>query len=294
MQTNTEPADTRAIYDLTHRQISLTESGQAMMAYLWQEWGGYIGQLSWVTKDQLSALATAAGLEPGRTALDICCGTGGITRYLAETTGATMTGVDYSESGIDIARRDSGGPDTATTIRFDHGDAGDLPYPAAEFDAVVCVDSLVIVPHRHRVIAECARVLKPGGRLAFSDEVLTGPVARDPETLRALGVYGRLFPQTPAGYRRLLGHAGFTDISILDTTEMFIAINDRWAESYRRFADEGRKILGDQLFEDGLGFFETLRDEARGGRLGQVLISATLHSPTPSPPPPAVPPRPAS
>ncbi|ASF06809.1 hypothetical protein NBRGN_091_00530 [Nocardia brasiliensis NBRC 14402] len=263
--------ETRDIYDLTHRQITLTPSGQAMMAYLWQDRGGYVGQLSWTTRDQLREIAHTSGLAPGQAVLDLCCGTGGIARYLAETTGATLTGLDYSEPAIEIARR----APAAVPIRFDHGDARELPYAAATFDAVVSVDSLVIVPDRHRVLTECARVLKPGGRLAFTDEVLTGPIPRDPATLRALTVYGRLFAQTPAGYRRLLAHAGFTDIEVQDSTEMFIAINERWAESYRRFAVQGREILGDKLFEDGLGFFETLAAQGAAGRLGQVRVHAT-------------------
>ncbi|MFG1796218.1 class I SAM-dependent methyltransferase [Nocardia sp. NPDC049149] len=263
--------ETRGIYDLTHRQITLTPSGQAMMAYLWRNWGGYVGQLSWTTRDQLREIARAAGLAPGQAVLDLCCGTGGIARYLAATTGATFTGLDYSEPAIDIARRVT----TEPPIRFDHGDARDLPYPAATFDAVLSVDSLVIVPDRHRVLTECARVLKPNGRLAFTDEVLTGPFPRDPETLRALTVYGRLFAQTPAGYRRLLAHAGFVDIEIQDSTAMFVAINRRWAESYRIFETQGREVLGDKLFDDGLAFFETLGEQGAAGRLGQVRVHAT-------------------
>ncbi|MEV6560088.1 class I SAM-dependent methyltransferase [Nocardia sp. NPDC051756] len=265
--------ETRGIYDLTHRQITLTPSGQAMMAYLWQDWGGYLGQLSWTTRDQLRELTRATGLAPRTTGLDLCCGTGGIARYLAEATGCAMTGIDYSQPAIEIARRAA----TAVRppIRFDHGDARELPYAAATFDAVVSVDSLVIVPDRHRVVAECARVLKPGGRLVFTDEVLTGPFPRDPDTLRALSVYGRLFPQTPSGYRRLLAHAGFVDIDIRDSTAMFVAINQRWADSYRRFATQGREVLGDKLFDDGLAFFETLAEQGAARRLGQVRVLAT-------------------
>ncbi|MCM6775603.1 methyltransferase domain-containing protein [Nocardia sp. CDC159] len=264
--------DTQAIYSLTHRQIANNEAAQEMMAYLWRDWGGYVGQLSWVTAAQLAAMAEAAGLAPGRAALDLCCGTGGITRHLVATTGATMTGLDYSEPAIEIARRDAA---AVPAIRFDHGDARELPYGTAEFDAVISVDSLVIVPDRRQVLAECARVLKAGGRLVFSDEVLTGPVPRDPETQRALAVYGRLFPLTAPGYRRLLVHLGFTEIEIHDRTPMFVAINRRWADSYRRFEESGRKVLGDRLFEDGLAFFDTLHAEGAAGRLGQVLVSAT-------------------
>ncbi|MFD6160007.1 methyltransferase domain-containing protein [Nocardia sp. NPDC060256] len=265
--------ETREIYDLTHRQITLTPAGQAMMAYLWQDWGGYVGQLSWTTRDQLRGLTRVSALAPRTMGLDLCCGTGGIARYLAESTGCAMTGIDYSEPAIAIARRAATAVDPP--IRFDHGDARELPYAAATFDAVISVDSLVIVPDRHRVIAECARVLKPGGRLVFTDEVLTGAFPRDAETLRALSVYGRLFPQTPSGYRRLLIHAGFVDIDIRDSTAMFVAINRRWAESYRRFEAQGREVLGDKLFDDGLAFFETLGEQGAAGRLGQVRVLAT-------------------
>jgi len=271
--------DTQAIYDLTHRQMAFTDAAQNMMTYLWQEWGGYVGQLSWVTKGQLKQLAQKAALARDSITLDICCGTGGIARHLAQTTGCTMTGVDYSVTAIEIARSASSGHGEA--VQFDMGDVRKLPYPDAHFDAAVSVDSLAIVPELPRVLAECARVLKPGGRIAFLDEILGGPPTRDLDILQAMGTYGRIYPQTESSYRRLLTHVGFVDIEISDSTDMFVAINHRWAESYRRYEPEVRKALGDKWFNEGLAFFMALESEGAAGRLRQILVSATLRPDSP-------------
>lgn len=266
---------TKAIYDLTHQQLLQTTGGRLMRDYLWAEFGGYVGQLSWATRDQLEALAHAAGISSSTRVLDLCCGTGGIALHMAQTFGCQIVGIDYSDTAIPLARQLAEVAGLAHQVQFLHGNALALPFPDASFDVVFCVDSLVIVPRRWQVIAECARVLKPGGRIAFSDEVFTGSVPRDAAILRAINVYGRLYPETPRTYRRLLEEAGFTAIETEDTTATFVAISDRWAAAYRRYEPELRAALGDVLFDDGLLFFETLRDLGRQGVLGQVRLSAT-------------------
>lgn len=266
---------TKDIYDLTHQQIIETPAGRQMREYLWEELGGYVGQLSWATREQIESLARDAGMGPTAHVLDLCCGTGGIALHLARTLGCHIVGIDYSDTAIPLAARLAQEAGLAHQVQFVHGNALDLPFPDQTFDAVFCVDSMVIVPKRWQVIAECARVLKPGGRLAFSDEVCTGGVPRGASVLRAVNVYGRLYPETPSTYRRMLEESGFESISLQDTTPTFIAISDRWAMAYRRYESGLREVLGDALFDDGLLFFETLRDQARLGVLGQIRVLAT-------------------
>jgi sarcosine/dimethylglycine N-methyltransferase len=273
-----EFSNTRSIYNLTHRQITGTAAGQRMREYLWSPFGGYVGQLSWATRGQIEALAQAAGACPGTRLLDLCCGTGGIGLHIAKTFGCQLTGVDYAEDAIPVANRRARRLGLADRATFVQGNVLALPFPDGSFEAVLSIDSLVIVPRRWKVLQECARVLRPGGVLAFSDEVCVGPVPRDAEILRAINVYGRLYPETPQTYHRLLEDAGFKVLGCIDTTASFAAISERWAASYDRYRKEMIAEMGPALFNAGRAFFDTLGKQAREGAIGQIRVVARKDS----------------
>lgn len=100
----------------------------------------------------------------GTTVLDLGCGGGFMAEALAER-GARVTGIDPAEKAIEAARVHAAGE--GLDIRYDVGVGENLPYADGAFDAVVCVDVLEHVSDLDRVIAETARVLKPGGRFLF-------------------------------------------------------------------------------------------------------------------------------
>jgi|SRR5579884_1155788 len=94
----------------------------------------------------------------GRTTLDLGCGEGRLSRDLARI-GHRMTGVDASPTLVDAARQ------AEPSIPVEHADAAALPFPDEAFDCVVAFMSLQDVEDLDGVVAECARVLEPGGRL---------------------------------------------------------------------------------------------------------------------------------
>lgn len=102
-----------------------------------------------------------AGIRPGSRVLDVGCGTGTVSLALAQR-GATVVGVDASDPYLDSARRHRSHP----SVTYELGDAGDLPYSSASFDA--CVSALVIdvVPDVDVVATEMRRVTRPGGVVA--------------------------------------------------------------------------------------------------------------------------------
>ncbi len=101
--------------------------------------------------------------------LDLGCGSGYITAYLCERTGASFTGIDISDHAIARARnRTERG---TLPLTFDVGDLCALPYPPRSFDKICSIDSHYFVDDFGRLVENCLRVLRPRGKIAiFSDE----------------------------------------------------------------------------------------------------------------------------
>jgi SAM-dependent methyltransferase len=95
--------------------------------------------------------------------LDLACGTGAVTRLLAARCDPRrVTGVDITEAMLDVAR--SLVPD----VTFLQGAFDALPVPDSSADVVLCQQGLQFAPDRAAAVAEMARVLRPGGRIAVA------------------------------------------------------------------------------------------------------------------------------
>ena len=123
------------------------------------------GRLSWFDRQ-----IDWAGLE----VLDLGCAGGFMAEALAAR-GAKVTGIDPASEAIEVARAHAhaGG----LKIAYDVGVGEALPYAAGSFDAIVCVDVLEHVSDLTQVLAEAARVLRPGGLFLF-DTINRNPLAR--------------------------------------------------------------------------------------------------------------------
>jgi demethylmenaquinone methyltransferase/2-methoxy-6-polyprenyl-1,4-benzoquinol methylase len=110
--------------------------------------------------------ADRAELEPGDSALDVCCGTGDLALELAGRVapGGRVVGCDFSEPMLDLAREKAAAIE-AVSARFEWADALQLPYDAGRFDAVTVGFGVRNLADLDRGLHEMARVLRPGGRL---------------------------------------------------------------------------------------------------------------------------------
>jgi len=137
--------------------------------------------------------ADRAELEPGDSALDVCCGTGDLAVELRRRVGATgrVVGCDFSEPMLELAR-DKSDRLELSDIEFEWADALELPFRDGSFDAVTVgfgVRNLVDVEGG---VAELARVLRPGGRLVILE--ITQPRRAPLSYFYALW-FDRLVPQ---------------------------------------------------------------------------------------------------
>lgn len=113
-------------------------------------------------------LVRLARVGPGDRALDVCCGTGDVALALARA-GATVTGLDFSEPMLAVARRRAAAAPDGTRIEFRQGDALRLPFPDRNFDAVTISYGLRNLADLAGGLREMWRVAKPGGRLLVLD-----------------------------------------------------------------------------------------------------------------------------
>jgi SAM-dependent methyltransferase len=156
-------------------------------------------------------LAARAGIGPGRRVLELGCGTGEFTCRVAPS-GARLVALDLSPDLLARARARVG-----EGARFVRGNAEVLPFPAGRFDAVY---GCSVLHHLDldATLAEVRRVLRPGGRLAFSEPNLLNPQVLLMFKVRALrgrfGVSPDEMAFTRGRITRTLRRLGFTGISV--------------------------------------------------------------------------------
>jgi demethylmenaquinone methyltransferase/2-methoxy-6-polyprenyl-1,4-benzoquinol methylase len=112
--------------------------------------------------------ADLAALEPGGSALDVCCGTGDLAFELAARVapGGGVIGCDFSERMLDLARAKAERRDVAA-VRFEWADALRLPYGDASFDAATIAFGARNLSDLDRGLSELRRVVRPAGRLVI-------------------------------------------------------------------------------------------------------------------------------
>jgi SAM-dependent methyltransferase len=113
------------------------------------------------TQPFIEPLLDAAGIQRDIRLLDIACGPGLVASHAARR-GAVPRGLDFSPAMLSVARA------RHASIEFDEGDAEALPYPDNAFDAVVSNFGIHHIPRPQLALSEAHRVLRAGGRVAFS------------------------------------------------------------------------------------------------------------------------------
>jgi len=136
---------------------------------------GDFGQIANFISGEAKSFVDRMGIKPGARVLDVACGTGN-TAIPAAKSGAKVTGVDIATNLLAQAKQRAA--NEKLNIRFEEGDAEELPYADESFDVVISMFGAMFAPRPERVAAELARVCKPGGLIAMANWTPQGFVGK--------------------------------------------------------------------------------------------------------------------
>lgn len=185
-----------------------------------------------------------------------------------------MQGVDAHDQAIAEARAGAARAGLASRVTFDRLDASrPLPFPDASFDGIVCIDAVNHLPARDRVFREWLRLLRPGGRLVFTDPiVVTGPLTHEEIAIRSSIGFFLFVP--PGTDERVLADAGFEGIEVLDRTENMARLAARRRAARGRRSADLKPIEGEATFEGQQRFLEVAALLAADRRLSRFAFRA--------------------
>jgi SAM-dependent methyltransferase len=241
-----------------------------------------------LTSQTIPALLDEAGVRRGARVLDVASGPGYVAAAAAER-GAVPIGVDFSPEMVAMARR------RYPAIEFREGDAEELPFPDARFDAVAINFGVLHLARPDTAIAEACRVLVGGGRCAFT-------VWAKPEisigfgiVLRAIETHGRMdvplpsgppffrFSETDEAERSMLA-AGFVEPRVEQVPLIWqLASADALYEAFARGAVRTSALLRAQTPEALIRIRAAIEADAWTCRRGNVIelpMAAVLTSGT--------------
>jgi SAM-dependent methyltransferase len=236
--------------------------------------GEDIGQTSWITSEEQDLFISWLRVSNETALLDVACGSGGPALRIAARTGCHAVGLDIHDAGIAAASLAAERLGLGERVAFRTCDvAGPLPFEDERFDALTCIDAINHLPARDRVLSEWSRVLKPGGRLLYTDPlVLTGPVTNQEMAIRtSIGLFILVPPELNEA---LLAKAGFVIERVEDRTANMAANAAGWRRERARLEKELRAIEGDATFEGQQEFLETAASLAAERRLSRLVLLA--------------------
>lgn len=219
------------------------------------------------------ALARLAGLAPGLKLADFGAGLGGPARYFAHRYGVEVTGIELTPARVEGANRLTALVGLSDRVRVLEGDVRATALPSGAFDAVISQEALLHVPERARALAEAFRVLRPGGRLAFTDWIAHRPPSQAEFDLLRQGMAVQPI-ETMDSYRVALEGAGFAPVAAEDLTRQWAPILAQRLKMYEALRTEALKAgtpAGHDAFYRSYVLLVRLVTE---GALGGIRIGA--------------------
>ena len=179
--------------------------------------GEFVEQESFMRATEIRALACRAGIGPGVSVLDLCCGVAGPGRLVTREFGCAYLGVDSSSSAVAIALERAGD----LPCRFEC--ARVPPIPPGPFDVVLLFETMLAFREKETLLQAISRALRPGGRFAFTME----------EGLPLTEAERKRMPDADTVWLTPLEEM----LTCLERAELVVRWQEDWTSSHRAVAD---------------------------------------------------------
>ena len=227
--------------------------------------------LAVATERANARLAEAAGLRGGMEMLEVACGVGGASRYVARRFDVRIIATNLSRDQLDIAVERTEGA-ISDRITYEYADFHKLPYEDNRFDVWWCMLSVLHAVDKPKVIGEAFRVLKPGGRMVLTE--LTAAEGLTPETLKKFSTDAHspgLWSMSQ--YDQVFVETGFVILKREDCSERALWAWDRLPCELERHRTEIEADVGSQPLKDTIDRYQMWGRAASAGHVGSAFYA---------------------
>lgn len=227
--------------------------------------GEYVGQESFMRASEVRTLAQQAGVGPGVSVLDLCCGMGGPGRMIAAEQGCHYLGVDCSAIALATAR------ELAGTLPCRFVQAHLPPLPQGCFDVVLLLETMLAFRDKEALVGEVTRVLEQGGRFAFTIEEGRPLTGQERATMPAAETVWPIELEELTG---ILGQTGLTVVWRQEHSDAHHAIATALYRSYQAHALQLAGLIGARATADLIAAHQMWSDWLGSGRVRKFAMVA--------------------
>ena len=216
---------------------------------------------------ELRRISQDLQIGTSNTFVDLACGTGGPGLWIAQETGADLVGIDFSSAAVRLAEQNAALWGLSERASYQLADMAATGLPPAAFDGALSIDAIQIAADKPAFLREVARILKNGGRFAFTTWE-DKPMLKENEPTAQ---------EKMTGFLPLLKEAGFIVVSCIESPDW----ENRQREVYLEtlvHAEEIQEGVGEQtaagLFEEAKYMTELQAGKDRLSQLRRILVIA--------------------
>ncbi|GAB4561802.1 MAG: 27-O-demethylrifamycin SV methyltransferase [Haliangiales bacterium] len=254
--------------------------------YFKSVWGENIHYGCWESPDDTNEQAhqrlsdhviDRVDLKAGERLLDVGCGVGRPAMDCVKRTGGSVLGISISASQVLQAKQAAASAGLQERARFQRVNALDMPFDDSSFDAAMAIESFIYMP-RDQVLKEIARVLRPGGRVVFTDIIEVGALDEQQLStfLQAFALYSVV---TLDDYRRDLAAVGLEIDEVFDISAKVTPFFKRFYDATIANADTVKDIYGKEVFDNLVGALQVMMGAYEGDEQGFGYVIVTARKP---------------
>ena len=260
-----------------HRKVYDTGLARLLTAI----WGGNLHMGQFASPHETLALAQvrlkdhmarAAGLAPEKRVIEAGCGIGTTARHVAKRYGVSVFATNISEAQLEQARAATEKEGLADRVSYGFADYHELGVPDRSFDCWWCQEALLYAVDKRKVLAEARRVIRPGGRIAFTDLLTTRAM---PEAERLSFTTAIMAPSmwTIEDWDALVADMSFPIVERQDWREHTAPTFEAVAANLAKVRNEFIDLIGREAVESTEFRINLQLEKARAGKLGWCLFA---------------------